>query len=148
MTGSSRRRAAVGATMAFLAGVVGVFIGREIFPASQPPAVELHEFLHNDLELDADQRTRLNAVEAQFAIRKRALELELQADNARLADAIETEHGNGPRVRAAVDASHATMGELQKETLAHIFAMRQLLRPDQAHKFDAAVVRALTVDNR
>lgn len=37
----------------------------------------------------------------------------------------------GPRVAAAVDRSHAAMGELQKATLAHIFDMRQLLRPGQ-----------------
>ena len=36
------------------------------------------------------------------------------------------------------------MGELQKATLAHIFAMRQLLRADQTPQFDAAVVKALT----
>ena len=51
-------------------------------------------------------------------------------------------------VSAAVDASHRTMGELQKETLAHIFAMRGLLRPDQTATFDAAVTRALTEDAR
>ena len=60
------------------------------------------------------------------------------------AEAIEAEHGNGPRVAAAVDQSHAAMGELQKATLAHIFAMRQLLRPDQTSQFDDAVVKALT----
>ena len=38
------------------------------------------------------------------------------------------------------------MGELQKETLAHIFAMRAVLRPDQAQKFDRVVVKALTAD--
>jgi hypothetical protein len=38
------------------------------------------------------------------------------------------------------------MGQLQKETLEHIFAMRALLRPDQVAKFDAAVVKALTAD--
>ena len=32
---------------------------------------------------------------------------------------------------------------LQKETLQHIFAMRGVLRPDQAALFDAAVVKAL-----
>jgi hypothetical protein len=36
------------------------------------------------------------------------------------------------------------MGMLQKETLKHIFAMRAVLRPDQAAKFDAAVVKVLT----
>jgi hypothetical protein len=40
------------------------------------------------------------------------------------------------------------MGELQKQTLAHIFAMRAVLRPDQAAKFDRAVVEALTAEAR
>src|SRR3546814_8170022 len=47
---------------------------------------------------------------------------------------------------AEIDRSHAAMGELQKETLAHIFAMRAVLRPEQAEKFDQAVVKALTAD--
>jgi hypothetical protein len=72
----------------------------------------------------------------------------LRADNARLAAAIEAEHGNGPRVAAAVDQSHAAMGELQKATLSHIFAMRQLLKPNQTTQFDQAVVKALTEDAR
>ena len=36
------------------------------------------------------------------------------------------------------------MGELQKATLSHVFAMRAVLRPDQAARFDAAVAEALT----
>ena len=65
-----------------------------------------------------------------------------------IAAAIEAEHGNGPQVAAAVDRSHGSMGELQKETLNHMFAMRQILRPDQARTFDRAVVKALTADAR
>ena len=56
----------------------------------------------------------------------------------------ELEHRFETKVTAAVDQIHAAMGELQKATLAHIFAMRQLLRPDQTPQFDAAVVKALT----
>lgn len=104
--------------------------------------------LHDGLDLDDRQRARLNVLEQRFAVRRRALELELRADNARLADAIEAEHGNGPQVAAAVDRSHQGMGELQKETLAHVFAMRQILRPDQAGTFDRAVVKALTADTQ
>ena len=95
-------------------------------------------------KIDAAQHQRLDGIEKQFAIRRRALEAELRADNARLAEAIEAEHGYGPKVAAAVDGSHQAMGELQKETLEHIFAMRAVLRPDQAVKFDEAVVKALT----
>ena len=133
---------------AFAAAIGGVFVGRVLLPAPKPPGTELHEVLHHQLHLDDAQEARLTLLEQRFAVQRRALELEMRADNARLAAAIEAEHGNGPRVAAAVDQSHAAMGELQKATLAHIFAMRQLLRPDQAAQFDRAVVKALTDDAR
>lgn len=132
--------------VAFVAAVAGVWAGRELFPSPPRPGVELHSLLHEGLELDEAQRSKLERLESRFAVRRRALELELRADNARLADAIEAEHGNGPQVAAAVDSSHNSMGELQKETLNHMFSMRQILRPDQARTFDRAVVKALTAD--
>ena len=134
--------------VAFAAAIAGVLIGRPLVPAPPQPGAELHAVLHRQLSLDSEQERQLEALESAFAVRRRALELEMRAENARLAGAIAAEHGNGPRVAAAVDASHRTMGQLQKETLAHIFAMRELLRPDQAATFDAAVTRALTEDPR
>lgn len=142
------RRTLLIALAAFIAAIGGVFAGRALLPAPASPNAELHSVLHEELALDARQEARLAKLERRFAVRRQALELELRADNARLAEAIEAEHGNGPRVAEAVDRSHAAMGELQKETLAHVFAMRQLLRPDQAEKFDRAVVKALTQDAR
>lgn len=134
----------LGLIACFIAAIGGVLLGRVLFPAPVPPGAELHDVLHHKLSLDAGQQARLELLEQQFAIQRRALELELKADNAKLAQAMEAEHGNGPRVAAAVDHSHAVLGELQKATLAHIFAMRQLLRPDQTARFDKAVVKALT----
>jgi len=136
------------AVIAFASAFAGVFAARWFAPVPHPPGAELHAFLHEGLDLDAAQRAQLGALERQFALKKQALEMELRAGNARLAAAIEAEHGAGPRVREAVDRSHATMGALQKETLAHIFAMRAILRPDQAAKFDKAVVKALTAEAR
>ena len=136
------------AIIAFVAAVAGVWAGRELFPSPPSPGVELHSLLHDGLELDEAQQTKLQMLESHFTVRRRALELELRADNARLAAAIEAEHGNGPQVAAPVDRSHGAMGELQKETLNHMFAMRQILRPDQARTFDRAVVKALTADAR
>jgi hypothetical protein len=144
----NRRRIALIAILAFIAALVGVLVGRQFVTPPPQPGAELHAVLHDQLSLDADQERQLEVLERTFAIRRRALELEMRSENARLAEAITAEHGNGPRVAAAVDASHRTMGELQKETLAHIFAMRALLRPDQAGKFDAAVTKALTEDAR
>ena len=81
-------------------------------------------------------------------LKLQALQLEMRADNARLAAAIEAEHDNGPQVVAAITRSHEVMGEVQIATLGHIFAMRKVLRPEQADKFDRAVVQALTADVR
>ncbi|MBQ1498009.1 MAG: periplasmic heavy metal sensor [Sphingomonas sp.] len=142
------RLAAIVAAIAFLAAVAGVWVGRTLIPAQGHQGSELHEVLHHQLTLDDGQKARLALLEQSFAVRRQALELEMKSDNARLAEAIAAEHGIGPRVTAAVDASHRAMGELQKETLAHIFAMREILRPDQQAVFDRAVVHALTADAR
>ncbi|MGN6097213.1 MAG: periplasmic heavy metal sensor [Bosea sp. (in: a-proteobacteria)] len=136
------------AAIAFVAAVVGVFVGRALLPAPPSPSTELHELLHQELDLDAAQKARLEQLESSYALRRTTIEAAMRADNARLAEAIEAEHGYGPAVAAAVDASHADMGRLQKATLAHVFAMRQILRPDQEGRYDRAVVKALTADQK
>lgn len=142
------RRTWLLAIVAFIAAMAGVLIGRSISDHQAEHSSALHQLLHEELNLNEQQLARIEGLEQLFAIKKRALELELQADNARLATAIEAEHGYGPRVTAEIDRSHRAMGELQKETLSHIFAMRAVLRPDQTEKFDRAVVRALTTDTK
>ncbi|QNA86650.1 periplasmic heavy metal sensor [Sphingomonas sp. So64.6b] len=142
------RRVILIALIAFAAAIAGVVVGRAFVVPERPVENELHELLHEQLNLDKDQHGRIDLIEKHFAVQRRALQLELRADNARLAEAIEAEHGYGPRVAAAIDRSHQAMGQLQKETLEHIFAMRGVLRPDQAVKFDQAVVGALTAKDR
>ncbi len=145
---NDRRRLLLIALIAFAAAIAGVLIGRAYVARQTPVETELHILLHRQLELDDAQHAKIEAIERSFALRRQALELEVRADNARLADAIEAEHGYGPQVSVAVDRSHQAMGQLQKETLEHIFAMRAVLRPDQAARFDAAVVKALTAKER
>lgn len=145
---TNRMQFALAMALAFGAALGGAFIGRTFIKPPPPVESELHRVLHEQLNLDAAQDARVEAIERQFAVRRQALELELRADNASLAAAIETEHGYGPQVAAAVDRSHHAMGELQKATLEHIFAMRSVLRPDQAGKFDNAIVKALTAKAR
>ena len=142
------RRTLLVALIAFVAAIAGVWIGRVVFAPKPAADSELHALLHDQLNLDATQHARLDALEAQFAVRRKALELEMRADNAKLAVAIQTEHGFGPQVSGAIDQSHMAMGQLQKETLEHVFAMRGLLRPNQTAKFDEAVVKALTDDQK
>lgn len=112
-----------------------------------PPAhrgSELHRFVHEKLDLAPAQEARLDSLESNFAHKRSALEARLVAANAELAAAMAREHQYGPRVATAVDHAHMAMGDLQKATLEHVFAMRALLRPDQAALFDKAVSKALT----
>lgn len=142
------RRNLLVAIIAFAAAIGGVWVGRAMLSPKPSADSELHALLHDQLDLDPAQLAKLEALERQFAVRRKAIELEMRADNAKLAAAIEAEHGYGPQVSVAIDQSHTAMGEMQKETLEHVFAMRGLLRPDQAAKFDGAVVKALTADQK
>lgn len=136
------------AVVASVSAACGVFVGRAIADRPRASETELHALLHDDLKLTSQQQEKLDKEEARFAVRRKALELEMRAANARLAEAIEEEHGYGPKVTAAIDNSHIMMGELQKETLEHLFAMRAILNPEQAKMFDRTVVKALTADAR
>lgn len=132
------------ALVAFAAALAAVLVAR-IWIAPEPRVEsEVHALIHQKLKLDEEQERRIHALETDFARRRAAMEAEMRADNARLAQAIAAEHGYGPKVSEAVDRTHHVMGMLQKETLKHIFAMRAVLRPDQAAQFDAAVVKVLT----
>ena len=51
-------------------------------------------------------------------------------------------------MQAAVDRFHPAMGELQKQTILHVLAMRAVLTPEQALLFDQTVQRSLTVPGK
>ena len=136
------------ALIAFTAAVAGVYVARTFSDQPRKSESELHAFLHNELNLNALQEAKIEAIEARFAMRKKALELEMRAANTRLAEAIEAEHGYGSKVTAAVDHVHHVMGSMQKETLEHLFEMRGVMNADQARRFDRTVVKALTADAR
>jgi len=145
---TSFRRVLVVGLVAFVAAIAGVFVGQLIVDQPRANETELHARLHERLDLSAEQQARLSRIEADFAARHRALEQEMRAANVRLAEAIQAEHGYGPQVTLAIDHSHQVMGSLQKETLQHLFAMREVLDPEQAKIFDSIVVKALTADAR
>ncbi|MET0239943.1 MAG: periplasmic heavy metal sensor [Sphingobium sp.] len=133
---------------AFGAAIAGVGAGRLLFAPDQPIENRFHTLIHHELDLDASQTARIETMEKRFALQQAAYEQEMRDDNRRLARAIQSEKGYGPGVAAAVDRSHHAMGMLQKQTLQHLFAMRAVLRPDQARRFDQAMVDALTAPAR
>ncbi len=132
------------ALIAFAAGMAGIFAGRAAQSTPQHSETEVHALLHGRLDLSADQQRRIDAMETRFAARWREHEQQMRASNARLAAAIELEHGYGPRVTAAIHDTHSIMGDIQSETLRHLFEMRGVLNAEQAAEFDSTVMKALT----
>jgi hypothetical protein len=126
-----------------LAAITGTWIGaRFIYERRHQPS--LHEFVHDELRLTAEQSSRLEVLERDFAVRRRAREAELRAANAELARAIQLRHEYSPEVQAAVERFHDAMGELQKETILHLLAMRAVMTPEQAMRFDKRIAESLT----
>jgi nickel and cobalt resistance protein CnrR len=132
-------RTLITAVLVIALALVGVWFGRLLQSAPHLGGAEIHALMHDELDLDAAQERALTEREREFSVRRTALEAELKRSNARLGKAISAEHEYGPRVSQAVDASHHAMGELQKATLEHVFAMRAILRPEQQARFDAVV---------
>ena len=133
--------------VAALAGMAGAWLGPRI-AARASGGDSLHATVHRSLNLSNEQAVRIDALEREFAVRRKALELEMRTANAELAAAIKAEGAYGPAVTAAVDHFHVAMGQLQKATIEHVFAMRAVLTPAQAEIFDRTIVDALTAEPR
>ncbi|TAJ71740.1 MAG: periplasmic heavy metal sensor [Phenylobacterium sp.] len=130
--------------LSVLAAFAGAWGGASYIVSRMHDEPPLHEVVHEKLNLTADQERRIAGLERDFAARRQALESEMRAANAELAQAIGREHAYSPAVQQAIDRFHRAMGQLQKETILHVLAMRQVLTPDQAAVFDDTVVKALT----
>lgn len=137
-------RYAIVALIAFCVAIAATWLARTWIDPHEAQGGELHALMHDKLDLDPAQKVRIEALESDFAAQRQIFDQALRDTNAQLATAIASERQYGPRVADAVDRSHMAMGELQKATLRHVFAMRAVLRPDQAARFDAAVAKALT----
>lgn len=142
------RSIALTAILAAAAGGAGAGIGGHYFVRMNKAKTSLHAMVHEELHLTADQDRRLDAEEARFAARRRVLEDGVRSANAELAVAIQNSKGYGPEVLRAVERSHSAMGELEKETILHVFEMRSILTPEQAGAFDDRVAEALTEEHQ
>ncbi|TLU71112.1 periplasmic heavy metal sensor [Lichenicoccus roseus] len=128
------------AMAAGLGGWVGVHLG--LHQVQAPAGLDV--IVHRQIHLTADQDRQLAVLETHFAVLRKARQVEMQSANADLAEAIGAQHAYGRKAQEAVSRFHAAMGALQEDTIRHVFAMRAVMTPEQAHQFDVLVARALT----
>jgi hypothetical protein len=129
--------------MTGLGGAIGGWVGVQYGLHAAHANQGLDDVLHHQLGLTADQNSHIEVLEQDFAGRKQALDAEMEAANRDLAGALSTQHAYGPPAQQAIERFHAAMGALQEATIQHILAMRAVLTPDQAVRFDKTISEAL-----
>ena len=103
----------------------------------------LYIVIDRDLQLTTEQHRRMQALEANFAMTRRDLEEEMRATNKELAEIIAQHHRYDDQARKTVERLAATFGMLQEKTIEHLLAIRTLLTPSQARRFDEEMSNVL-----
>ena len=111
-------------------------------------SVPTHEWIHQQLNLTADQIIALEPIEEQFQQRKGELLAQIRSANKELAQAIKENQVYSTRVSAAIEKIHRAQGELQEATLQHVFRMKATLTPEQYKKLLDLTAVVLDENNR
>lgn len=145
MTATTRMGATV-VILTMVAVAAGVWIGMGIGARHLHHASSLDEILHHELNLTAEQKKHISALESNFVLDRQDSEMQMRAANLELARALEAEHGYGDGAKAAISHFHDAMAKLQEQTIRHVLDMRSVLTPEQANRFDQTVREALSSD--
>jgi len=108
-----------------------------------PDDIASHEWLHRELKLTPGQLQALEPIERSFGDKQRHLAATLREANRQLARVMAEDKAYTPRVAAAVEHVHHCMGDLQKVSIEHVFAMRAVLTPEQGDKLLVLAQQAL-----
>lgn len=126
--------------VASLIFVAGMWSGRN---TASRPETDLHEMLHRAVPLDANETAVLEAKERAFDTRRAAIEARLRAANADLANAIARDPSWSPAVESAMQQVERAAANLQRETLVHVFEMRNGLKAEHRPVYDQVLLDAL-----
>lgn len=139
----------VTAIVAASAGFVGARIGAQGLgggDADQTPFLResIATLTREGLNLTAEQRRELEAIEARHTQRRNSLRVQISRANLELAGAMSEEMAFGPQAQTAIDHLQSSVGELQSATVLYLIEVRDLLTPEQRAIYDRKVVEALT----
>lgn len=95
---------------------------------------ELHEWLHENLGITAEQESRLLPIESRYESERRRLHAAIGRAGEKLAAAIRENEPGSEAIAAARRDLTRLQGELQQATLDHFFAMKEHLTPEQGER--------------
>lgn len=103
-----------------------------------------HHWLHEQLDLTAEEAQRVDAFEAPYRQERWRLQAEMTRRVEALADILRTAEDHGPEVVAAVEAIHQMHGQIQSLAIAHYFEMLSVLPPEKQDRLRMLAVEALS----
>jgi Spy/CpxP family protein refolding chaperone len=131
-----------------LVAIGACFLTFRFFVPVRVKSVPTHEWIHQQVNLTADQKIALEPIEEEFQQRKRELLAQIWSANKELAQAVKEDQVYSTRVSAAIEKIHRAQGELQEATLRHVFSMKATLTPEQYKKLLNLTAAALSENNR
>ena len=151
MNGAFWRNLAITVVLAGLAAYAGVRLGAAQRPApAEAPHAKLlrdsvYDMVHKDLTLTADQKRRIDEIEARYVHKRNGLRAQIGSANAELGEALANEMALGTAAQRALAHLQDAMGELQKETIEYVLEVRAVLTPQQQQVLDQKVFESLTL---
>jgi len=125
----------------------GLFLGQRLMhdkmQHTYADASGWHAALHKELQLTAEQEPHFKAIEKEYLQSKLQLKELMRRANMKLADVFKEDKAYTVRVQDAVDEVHRVMGEMQKQTIKHLLAIRPLLTEGQNEQLEQLITNAL-----
>lgn len=103
--------------------------------SAEPSEASLHDWLHQNLGITAEQEAVLLPHELAYEAQRKAQRAKIREAGESLAAAIRaSDHAEAPGIEAARIELAAAQAELQRLTLEHFYAMKAHLSPEQGEK--------------
>jgi hypothetical protein len=142
------RNLAVTVLVATAAGAAGGWMGAERAQGgllnTQPLRQTVDAVVAGDLNLTADQKSQVEAIQDRFDHERRGLRNRIAVGNLQLADALMEDMAYGRQAQLAVQTVQTGLGDLQKATVLYVLEVRDILTNDQQRIYDRKVREALT----
>jgi nickel and cobalt resistance protein CnrR len=104
------------------------------FFLNQRTSKDHHQWIHEKLNITADQERNLENTEHKYAERRKYFSELIHKGNMELAQAIREDRNYSERVSIALAKIQEAQIGLQKATLKHVFEMKESLTPEQYTK--------------
>ena len=140
-------RAGILATaLGLTSGFAGVWLGMNVLGHHDGASASLHAIIHDELALDREQETAIEALEASFAAQRVGYEQQVSDARRAIGRALLADREMTDDVAEAAETFHDVMGNLQMATLHHIMAMREVMTEQQRAEFDDRLADAFDVE--